>query len=568
MHQSTKGYGAVLGLNLSHDRSACLIVDGCIRVAIAEERLSRIKHDIPLNSRLEQFCLIPLKAIDYCLNAAALSFDDIGLVVASTVYVLDSKTGQRRTLRIEDITRQCPGLAPERVRILGHHFSHAISSAWCSGFEDAAVIVIDGGGSIVKHSGNQPVEFERTTLYSMQQRELKMLRRSTGGPPDYGNSIGDFYQLINVFLGFRRGEEGKTMGLAAYGQPMRGSIFETAFMINDDCTHQVSPYFQFTATGGFAEKLTECFGPPRSKPRPDDTLDRHIAASAQWAIENALVKLCRAAKKIVKSPRLCLAGGVALNCVANTRILFDGPFDELFIQPASSDDGTALGNALWGWKLLTHEIPDVGSWSAYLGRPYDEHEISVALKKYEDDISVHRPENVAADVADSLERGLIVGMFRGGSEFGPRALGHRSIFCDSRVPRMQDHLNTRVKHREPFRPFAPLVLEAVAADYFELKTPSPFMLLAAAVRCPEKIPAVTHVDGSARIQTVNDKQDHFLCDLLRAFAVRTSVPVILNTSFNVAGEPIVETPADAIRCFLGTGIDVLYLEHFRIARKP
>jgi carbamoyltransferase len=566
MHLSTKGSGAVLGLNLSHDRSACLIVDGCIRVAIAEERLSRIKHDIPLNARLEQFCHLPLKAIDYCLDAASLSLNDIDLVVASTVYVLDSKTGQRRRLRIEDITQQCPGLSPERVRILGHHFSHAISSAWCSGFEDAAVIVIDGGGSIVRHRNGHPVEFERTTLYGMQKRELKMLRRSTGGPPDYGNSIGDFYQLVNLFLGFRRGEEGKTMGLAAYGQPMRGSIFETAFVVSDDCTHQVSPYFQFTSTGSFNEKLTECFGPPRRTPRPDDTLDRQIAASAQWAIENALLKLCRAARKIVKSQRLCLAGGVALNCVANSRVLFDGSFDELFIQPASSDDGTALGNALWGWKLLTHEIPDGRSWSAYLGRTYDEHEISVALKEYEKSITVHRPENVAADVADSLERGLIVGMFRGRSEFGPRALGHRSIFCDSRGPHMQDHLNNRVKHREPFRPFAPLVLEDYAAAYFDLKTPSPYMLLAAPVRFPEKIPAVTHVDGSARIQTVNYKQDRFLCDLLRAFAARTNVPVILNTSFNVAGEPIVETPTDAIRCLLGTGIDVLYLEDFRISR--
>jgi carbamoyltransferase len=565
MHLSTKGSGAVLGINLSHDSSACLIVDGCIRVAIAEERLSRIKHHMPLHSQL-RLCHVPLQAITYCLDAASLSLNDIDLVVASTVYVLDSKTGQRRTLGIEDITRQCPGLAPERVRILGHHFSHAISTAWCSGFEDAAVIVIDGGGSIVRHNGGQPVEFERTTLYSMQKRELKMLRRSTGGPPAYGNSAGDFYQLINMYLGFGRGEEGKTMGLAAYGQPMPNSIFETAFVVNDDFTHQVSPYFQYTSTGGFHEKLTECFGPPRSKPKPDDGLDQQIAASAQWAIENALLKLSKAARRIVKSPRLCLAGGVALNCVANSRILFDGPFDELFIQPASSDDGTALGNALWGWKLLSREIPDAKSWSAYLGRSYNEHEISVALKEY-DDIIVQRPENLAADMADSLERGLIVGMFRGGSEFGPRALGHRSIFCDPRGPNMQDHLNTRVKHREPFRPFAPLVLEDCAPEYFDLQTPSPFMLLAAPVRCPEKIPAVTHVDGSARIQTVNDKQDRFLCELLRAFAARTNIPVILNTSFNVAGEPIVETPADAIRCFLGTGIDVLYLEDFRISRK-
>ena len=295
-------------------------------------------------------------------------------------------------------------------------------------------------------------------------------------------------------------------------------------------------------------------------------LDRQIAASAQWVIEEALLDLCRITRRRVNSTRLCLAGGVALNCVANGRVLREGPFDELFIQPASTDDGTAIGNALWGWNLLADEVPDSRTWSAYLGRPYGEQELATALEKYGQDLCVERPENLANDVADSIARGLIIGMFRGGSEFGPRALGHRSIFCDPRPAHMQDHLNIRVKHREPFRPFAPLVLEEHASEYFDLKSASPYMLLAANVHCPEKIPAVSHVDGSARIQTVNEEQEPFLCELLRAFAARTGLPIILNTSFNVAGEPIVETPEQAIRCFLSTGIDVLYLEGYRIER--
>ena len=218
MRKGTRKSGAVMGLNLSHDRSACLIVDGRVRVAIAEERLSRLKHDIPVNSRLEQFCQAPIEAIKYCMDAACLTLNDIELVVASTAYVYNTKTAQRRTLRVEDVMRQWEGLPPERVRILSHHFSHAVSTAWCSSFDDAAIIVMDGGGSIVGYGNDgRPVAFERTTLYRMEEQTLRLVQRSTGGPPDYGNSIGDFYQLINLFLGFRRGDEGKLMGLAAYG---------------------------------------------------------------------------------------------------------------------------------------------------------------------------------------------------------------------------------------------------------------------------------------------------------------------------------------------------------------
>lgn len=572
----------VLGLNLSHDRSACLVIDGQIKVAIAEERLSRIKHDVPLNAYQEYWCQCPTRAIRYCLEEGCCSLSDIDLVVASTTYVYDTTTGRRRSLRAEDITRQCEGLPSDRVRILSHHLGHAISAAWCSGFNDAAVIVVDGGGSIVKKDPQgHPAAYERTTIYHMENLNLKVVQQSTGDAPDYGNSIGDFYQLITMYLGFRRGEEGKTMGLAAYDHVLPDSNlgttnsvnwkplpqFENAIIVNEDGTHSVSPSFQFTAsTSGIPEQFIKWFGPSRAEPTPDRSLDRHIAASAQWAIEKALVELSRFARNTLNTSRLCLAGGVALNCVANGTVVQEGLFDRVFIQPASSDDGTALGNAFYGWKVLTGKPANSQSWSAYTGRSYGVDEVNEALKRCGSLITVHHSRSIVSDIAESIASGLIVGMFRGRSEFGPRALGHRSIFCDSRRPDMQDYLNSRVKHRERFRPFAPMVLEERASEFFELSSASPYMLLVGKVICPKKIPAVTHVDGSARIQTVNEEQESFLCDLLRAFEALTGVPVILNTSFNVAGEPIVESPDDALRCFLSTGMDVLYLEDIRVTR--
>jgi carbamoyltransferase len=569
--------GVVLGLNLSHDRAACLVVDGRIRVAIAEERLSRRKHDIPINGRGERLCYCPIAAIDYCL-AGALRLSDVDFVVASTSYVYCARTGRRRELTVADVVGQLPGVDADRVRIAGHHLGHAASAAWCSGFQDAAVIVVDGGGGIVSYAADgAPSLFERTTFYQMRKRQLQLIGRSTGGPPAYGNSIGDFYQLITEYLGFRRGDEGKLMGLSSYGYVLPDGVsnrrwqplpqFQNAIRIADDGTHTVLPSFQFTdGFNAFPAQLLEWFGPPRSLPRPSNALDQQIAASAQWALERAMLEMGHAIHRTTGAERLCLAGGVALNCVANGRVLNGGPFRELFIQPASSDDGTAVGNALLGWQMLTGEAPNDPTWSGYLGAPLSRAAVCEALTELPSDITVQRSVNLAADVASSIAAGHIVGVCRGGSEFGPRALGHRSILCDPRREEMQDYLNERVKHREPFRPFAALVLEDRSRDYFDLPTPSPYMLLAATVLCPNRIPAVTHVDGTARIQTLNREQEPFLHDVLLAFEALTDVPVVLNTSFNVADEPIVETASDAVHCFLGAGIDVLYLEDYRIMR--
>jgi carbamoyltransferase len=569
------GGGVVIGINLGHDRSACLAADGRVRVAIAEERLSRRKHEVPVNDRGERYCSFPERSVRYCLDACDLTYADVDLVVASTTYVLDTRTGRRRCLVPDDVRGQCRQLARTPVEVVGHHLAHAASAAPCAGFDSAAVLVVDGGGSIVRRDvDGAPTELERTTVFRFRDGELTPLHRVTGGPPAYGNSIGDFYQLITAYLGFGLGEEGKTMGLAAYrdmaaaaGPPSGWSPLEPfrgAITVDPNGSHSVVPELQFAEDGGFHPRLREWWGPPRPAARADEPLDRHIAASAQWALEGAMLELAESAARITGEARLCLSGGVALNCVANGRILREGPFRELFVQPAATDDGTALGNALLGWRMLSDD-----GWASvplpYLGRPYRDAEIAAAIAGAGGRAVASRcdslPESVAADIA----RGRIVGLFRGGCEFGPRALGHRSILCDPRLPWMKDRLNARVKRREAFRPFAPLVNEERAGEFFAIDVPSPYMLLAASVRRPELVPAITHVDGSARVQTVRRSQEPFLWELISAFDRLTGVPVLLNTSLNVRA-PIVETPEDAMRCFLDTGIDVLYLEDLRVTR--
>jgi len=562
----------VLGVNLGHDRSACVAVDGRPVVAIAEERLSRRKHDIPLNTWHERYNMFPCRAVAYCLDACGLNHRDVNLVIASTTYVLDTTTGRRRNLTADDIRRACPALGDCPIDIVLHHMSHAASAAPCSGFTSAAVITVDGGGSIVRHAGGAPVDFERTTLLLYRDGRIEPLVRSVGSPPAYGNSIGDFYQAITMYLGFRSGEEGKTMGLAGYPDMATPATqwgplkeFRDAIEVRPDGTHHVAEIFQFTRDGGFHQDLIAAFGPPRAKATPDQALDRHIAASAQWALERAMLRLAEIAHELTGEPRLCMAGGVALNCIANGRILRETPFEELFVQPAAGDDGTALGNALLGIGTLTGRLPDWQFESPYLGRAYQPAEIAKALAAVSVHVEVTTPDDLASSVAEDIAAGRIVALFRDGSEFGPRALGHRSILCDPRQSEARDILNARVKHRESFRPFAPMVREERCRDFFDLDAPSPYMLLAAPVVRPHLVPAVTHVDGSARVQTVRADQEPFLYTVIARFEDQTGVPVLLNTSFNDQ-EPIVETPDDALRCFLSTGIDVLYLQDRRVAK--
>lgn len=562
--------GAVLGLNLGHDRSACLVVDGEIRSAIAEERLSRRKHDLPLNSAGERYNHLPERAVEYCLSAVGLDVADLDVVVASTTYVLNVESGLRRQLAEVDIRNRMPGLTCS-VTVSNHHLAHAASAVAGVDADRCAVLIVDGGGSIVTENALGGREFERSSLFLYQDHDFRLRARSTGQRPLYGNSIGDFFQLVTQYLGFRAGEEGKTMALAGYGR--RGKRFEPlspfrdAIVVSEDCRHVVRDIFQYDADGGFSPALLKLYGAPRSDHGLYGDLEFALAASAQWALEEALLALAKRGYVLCGGlDTLCLAGGVYLNCVANGRIVRESPFGRVFVQPAASDDGTALGNAVLGWRHLAGKDATLPRFtSAYLGRAYAYEEITVALKEHRGQIAVSCPADIIGEIVADVLDGAIVAVFRGGSEFGPRALGHRSILCDPRSTEIRDRLNADVKHRERFRPFAPMTTVDAAGDYFAHGSGNAYMMLAGAVLQPDILPGITHVDGTSRVQTVSKGSEPFLYQLLEIFGSRSGVPVLLNTSFNDQ-EPIVESPDGALACFLRTGIDVLYLESFRVVR--
>ncbi|SVC67161.1 uncharacterized protein METZ01_LOCUS320015, partial [marine metagenome] len=354
--------------------------------------------------------------------------------------------------------------------------------------------------------------------------------------------------------------EGKTMGLAPYGTDRYYKDFLEAIKFQNG-TMAIESSYQFnkwrkaagTAYGGRYGNPGTGTGSPRE-------LDMDIAAAAQYALEEALIEIADSAQKTTNSKNLCLAGGVALNSVANKKILDRTAFSNIFVQPASGDDGCALGNALLGWISLLERPRKWRMKNAYAGRSYSSAEVANAVKSYGRWCTPVETENILQTTCRLLAEKNIIGWFQGGSEFGPRSLGHRSILSDTRFAEMKDRLNAKVKHREGFRPFAPSILQECCSDYFDLDCPSPYMLLIADVKKPDAIPASTHVDQTARVQTVNQENNGIFYDLIQEYHRLTGVPVVLNTSFNVAGEPIVETPEDAIRCFLCTNIDYLVLE--------
>jgi carbamoyltransferase len=436
-----------------------------------------------------------------------------------------------------------------RVRYLDHHLTHAASTFLPSPFEHAAVLGIDGAG-------------EDITTWFGEGHERRVVRRHCIRLP---HSIGLFYSAVTHYLGFKPwGGEGKVMGLASYGDPERyyPAMRELIHWTEDGHLRLDMRYFAYHLSNWrrwITPRFEERFGPARV---PESEMTRHaedVAAALQRVVEEAALAMVRHLHRLVPSKNLCLAGGVALNSVMNGRIAREGPFENLFIQPAANDAGTALGAGLV-LANLRHGMPrQTGQSLVYLGPDFDEaacHQAAAAAG-----LRIERRVDVVEYTAERLAAGEIVGWFQGKMEVGPRALGNRSILADPRSPEMKDTLNLRVKHREPFRPFAPSVLAEAAGDWFGDARESPHMLLVFPVR-PERraqVPAITHVDGTARVQTVRRDDNRRYYDLIEAFGRRTGVPMLLNTSFNVRGEPIVGTPEDAVRCFTGTQMDLLVL---------
>jgi len=555
-----------LGINYSqmHDSSACIVRDGELLFAAAEERISRLKHD----SRF------PLLAIQACLEFArvrAKQLDEVcfGWQTAGPVYRHDLKLyalGKWPVtyLNVLNSTRhfasmwhqesggrrfaQHFGETNARMRFVDHHLAHAISAYAYSGFEDAAVVVMDGRGA-----------WEATSIWHGSKGRLEHVLTIP-----FPDSVGLFYSEFTAYLGFQRNsDEWKVMGLAPYGEP---GVKLDAFIDPEAAPYRVHARRLFGNGNGSFSSVTPLLGPVREPESEIDARHKNIAYAAQDACELAMMSVVRMAVEKTRCRSLCLAGGVALNSRGNGKIAASRLVDNIFVQPAASDDGVALGAALAPYLENGGRLPSKAMRHAYLGPAFDDSTIETALRTYK--LSHTRLDDPAATAAELLSQGKILGWFQGRMEFGPRALGSRSILADARDPEMNAKVNNAVKFREWWRPFAPSLKKEAAAEYLEGATDSPFMILTAQVR-PEKrgvIPSVTHVDGSARPQTVEKEINPLYWRLLDEFEKRTGVPVIMNTSFNLRGEAIVHAPTDAVRTFFSSGMDALVIGSFLVEK--
>ncbi len=591
----------ILGISCYfHDAAAALLRDGQLVAATEEERFSRIKHDFSF----------PQHAIDFCLRAGGIRGADLDHVVffekpflkfeRLLLSTLQTFPRSRRVFReamiawlgdklwIKQTLQRRLGVAPSRILFSEHHLSHAASAFFCSPFNEAAILTVDGVG-----------EWATATFGVGKGTEIRLLKEIR-----FPHSLGLLYSAFTAFLGFEVNEgEHKVMGLSAFGQPRYVDKVHKLIHVEDDGGFELDmDYFSFhhSPERTFNGKFEALFGPPRDPEEPffapashayreagplprdfgDQVAEREVigqrsqyyadvAASIQAVTEEVMVKMAKSVHEQTGLNHLCLAGGVALNSVANGRILRETPFEEIYVQPAAGDAGGALGAALFAHHMILGRPRSLLLEHAFWGAEYSEDETANFLR--EKGIGSRRMDDdtgLIERVARYLVEGKVVGWFQGRFEWGPRALGHRSILADPRRAQMKDCVNLKIKWREPFRPFGPSVLAEDAEKYFALPEarkhyPARFMLYVVDVREEKRplIPAVTHVDGTARLQTVRKEEDTLYYDLVAAFGRATGVPVLLNTSFNLKGEPIVNTPQEAFETFSRSGMDVLVLGH-------
>jgi carbamoyltransferase len=591
----TGQYMYILGLSFFyHDSAAALILDGRIVAAAQEERFTRRKHDPAL----------PLRAVDFCLSRAGITIQDVDLVVfydkpllkferLLQTYFAYAPRGIASFMKAMPIWLKeklwIPSLIADGLKYEGkilfteHHESHAASAFYPSPFDEAAFLTVDGVG-----------EWATTSYGVGTGNALRIL-----GEQNFPHSLGLLYSAFTYFTGFKvNSAEYKVMGLAPYGTPrFVRTIFDHLVDLKKDGSFKLDMrYFDYCAGLTMTnERFAELFeGPPR-KPESEVTQrEMDLARSLQEVTEEIMLRMVHHVHQETGQSNLVLAGGVALNCVANGRILREGPFKRLWIQPAAGDAGGAVGAALHAWYAYLGNRREVDETSdamsgAYLGPVYSDSEIEQVLKSANAVYRNLERNELLHTVAQLIASENVVGWFQGAMEFGPRALGSRSILGDARSPRMQSVMNQKIKFRESFRPFAPSVLRENAGNYFNLDRQSPYMLLVADVlpehrveisqrdRCAagiakaqvvrSQIPAVTHVDYSARIQTVEREANPLYYDLIKEFQGLTGCALIINTSFNVRGEPIVCHPTDAYRCFLQTEMDFLAIGNYLLDRR-
>ena len=566
----------VLGLNFGgHDTSACLMKDGILIAACEEERYIKQKHtrDFPIN------------AIKACLKKANLSINDVDEITLSydpellkpenfsKIISEKRKKFQKNYLdKLRELRKQdfyLVNLVKEKLNYSGkitshlHHLCHLASCYYPSGFEDALVISHDGIG-----------EVDCSLMATASKGEISIFHHGNQWP----NSLGLLYAAVTAYLGWKyNSDEGIVMGLAPYGDDTKivdsigksyREIFQEIIHVNGFEYEVDRSWIAFhdVRSKWVSDKFIDIFGPRRIPEGKIETHHKHIACALQNRLEEVILSQLKDCKEKFGLKKLCFAGGIALNCSLNGKILESRLFDEIFIPPASGDNGTAIGACYLSTKNLSNEIQFSKLDNYYTGSEFSDEEIHTELKNK--NIKFIQPENIFEYTAKKLKNNNIIGWFQGGAEFGPRALGNRSILTAPFPGEMKDILNSRVKFRETFRPFAPAILSEFTSQYFDISQSSPHMLIAVTVKKEKisEIPAVVHVDNSARVQTVDKTNNPLFRKLLESFNKITDCPVLLNTSFNVKGQPIVNTPGDAIDCFLSTNIDTLAIGNF-IAEK-
>ncbi len=569
----------VLGIScFYHDAAASIICDGKLIAAAQEERFSRKKHDFGF----------PQLAIEFCLKQAGITIDDVALIVfyekpfqkfdrilmsALATWPKSSEFFRESTmvwlldkLWTRDIIQERLGCKRDKIVCCHHHLSHAASTYYPSGFDSAAYLTVDGVGEWATGSHG--------TCYGLDITPVSEMR--------YPHSIGLLYSAFTAFLGFQVNEgEYKVMGMAPYGKPtFVDTIFDKVVELHEDGSFKLNmDYFayHYSAYHSFTPLFTEVFGRPRTK-EESNLLDPHyanIAASIQKATEIILIKQASYLHRKYGHDNLCMAGGSALNSVANARIFREAGFKHLYIQPAAGDDGASLGAALWGYYHVLGGKERYKQTHCYWGAEYSDEEVKATLREHNQEFKeLKDDEELYKEVVSRLTHGQVVGWMQGRFEWGPRALGDRSILADPRFAQMKDVVNARIKFREPFRPFAPSVLADSVEDFFELPNsaevdPARFMLMVVPVKKErqKEVPAITHVDGTARIQAVYREDNPRYSDLIKRFGEETGVPVVLNTSFNLRGEPIVNTPAEAYSTFLRSDMDALVMGHIIVSRR-
>ena len=555
-------------ISQGHDAAAALVIDGVTAAAAAEERFNRKKHSANF----------PAGAIRFCLAEAGLSLQDIDQIAHGfdyapyrKIYAIDATTSRlywevfSREALMALVNRDLPGFPEDRVHHVNHHLAHAASAYFTSGWDECLVVVVDGMG-----------EAQSASIFRAHEGKLDKLHEISAQ-----DSIGVLYSLVTLHLGFDfNSDEYKIMGLAPYGDPQRfRPFFEQAVQRCPDGSIRI-PALRLNRTRDerehYAASRRYLENNLIKERRPDQEItDEHcdVAAALQECLDEVMLHICGHFGKAAGLRRVALAGGVALNCTANGRLMRSGLFDEIYVQPAAGDDGSALGAALYR-ASLTGEIHNARFAPPYLGPAHPPEKLEAAIGEFGDCIQVRRYDTLAetcTEAARLIAEGRVIAWYRGRMEFGPRALGHRSILADPGRPEMRDRINAMVKMREAFRPFAPAVSLEQVGRWFDVPpmTELPYMITTVDVRDEyrSQLPAITHVNGSARVQTVSGKDNPAFHALLQAVGRITGREMVLNTSFNVKGQPIVNTPQEAICTFLGTGIEFLFLENILVSRR-